>query len=88
MEGLTEDAMPLQRASLGQVGYDADAVASLPAIIAAQIWIAAMRIQISYLKSIYLHFVGTNLRKYVIKHMAVCSTWLVLDALCRRSGWC
>lgn len=40
--GLTEDAMPLQRTGLGQVGYDAQTLPSLPAIIAAQVWIAAM----------------------------------------------
>lgn len=43
-QGLTEDAMPLQRASLGQIGYDVHTVSSLPAIIAAEIWIAAIRI--------------------------------------------
>lgn len=34
--------MPLQRTGLGQVGYDAQTLPSLPAIIAAQVWIAAM----------------------------------------------
>lgn len=48
-EGLTEDAMPLERASLRQIGYDAHTVSSLPAIIAAEIWIAAM-VQITYVK--------------------------------------
>lgn len=42
-QGLTEDAMPLQRASLGQIAYDAHTVASLPTIITAEIWIAAVR---------------------------------------------
>lgn len=51
-QGLTEDAMPLQRTSLGKIGYDAHTVSSLPTIIAAEIWIAAARIQMSWLKSI------------------------------------
>lgn len=43
---LTEDAMPLQRAGLGQIGDDAHAVSSLPAVVAAQIWIAVTRIPV------------------------------------------
>lgn len=34
--------MPLQGTRLGQVGYDAQALPSLPAIVAAQVWIAAV----------------------------------------------
>ena len=44
-QGLTEDAMPLQRASLGQTGYNTHAVSSLPTIISAEIWITAMKTQ-------------------------------------------
>lgn len=41
---LTEDTMPLQRAGLRQIGDDAHTVSSLPAIVAAQIWITVVRI--------------------------------------------
>lgn len=36
---LTQDAMPLKRSSLGEIGYDAHAVPSLPTIIATEVWI-------------------------------------------------
>lgn len=42
---LTEDAMPLQRAGLRQIGNDAHAVASLPAVVTAEVWIADMSTQ-------------------------------------------
>jgi len=80
-EGLTEDAMPLQRASLGQIGYDAHTVSSLPAIISAEIWIAAMTIQQSQaVITTNCSFKDSNLRNYLIKAFGCFSTWLLLDA--------
>lgn len=38
---LTQNAVPLQGACLGQIGYDTHTVSSFPAIIAAEIWVAA-----------------------------------------------
>lgn len=39
---LTEDTVSLEGAGLRQVGHEVDAVSSLPAVIATQIWIANM----------------------------------------------
>lgn len=37
---LTENAVSLEGAGLRQVGHEAHAVSSFPAVVAAQIWIA------------------------------------------------
>lgn len=70
-QGLTEDAMPLQRAGLWKIGDDADTVSSLPAIIAAEIWIAAMVEDTNQFSQViiktYSGLRGANWGAYLIK---------------------
>lgn len=85
-QGLTQDAMPLKRSSLGEIGYDAHAVPSLPTIIAAEIWITTMKAQLKY-RMVNEPCLSCSKRLWYFQHVQG-STLLLLDAWSQRKGWC